>query len=492
MGKKTYRQILKSTSVIGGSQVITVLVGIVRSKFVAVLLGPAGFGLVGLYQSIVDLVRSVTSFGIGFSAVRDIAESSGDNEDKVKVARTYAVVYRLSLLTGILGALVTAVFSPLFSYYTFGDQKHTLLIGLMSFTLITDSISGGKSALIQGMMQISKLAKVKIALSILTLVISLPLYYLYNISAVVPVIIINSLLSLALFSLFAEKLDYKSYRIKLKEVFTEGYGMIRLGFYTSFVTFLGMIAMYLVKVFVTRKGGIEAVGYFQAAWSFSITYIGAVLTAMATDFFPRLSSVNQDAQKVREMVNEQTQMALFLAGPIIIGMLTFMPFLIHLFYSPKFSQTIQILQWQMMGDFLKILSWPIGMILLAKNISRPFVLVETFWLLLFVLGIYAGWDAFGLNVTGIAFLISYFLYYLVLLVVVAKVASFRYSLKTWGFVLIYGSVAFLSFLNSLLLSGLLKYVTGVVLLVFSLAFSFYYLNKYVDILEFVRKKLKLS
>lgn len=489
MSNKGYKQILKSTGVIGGSQVITVVIGIIKTKFIAVLLGPAGFGLVGLYQSIVDLVRSVTSFGIDFSAVRDIAESSGDDEGGGKVTRTYAVVYRLTMWTGLLGMLITAVFSPLFSQYTFGDNTHTFLICLISVTLVIDSISGGKSALIQGMMQINKLAKVKILLSIFSLFISIPLYYFYNISAVVPVIIINSLLSLVLFSHFSEKLDYKSFRIKIREVFTEGLGMIRLGFYTSFVTFLGMVAMYLVKVFVIKKGGIGSVGCFQAAWSFSVTYIGAVLTAMAADFFPRLSSVNKNTEKVREMVNEQTQMALFLAGPIIISMLTFMPFLINLFYSQEFTPAIHILQWQILGDFMKILSWPIGMILLAKNISRFFVFVEILWLLLFMGGVYVGWDFFGLDVTGISFLASYGIYYLVVFAVVSRIAGFRYTSKTILFALVYGLIAFFSFLNGLLLTGLVRYLIGAVLVVLSCSFSFYYLNKYTDVFLYMKRKL---
>ena len=75
--KNTYGQILKSSALIGGSQALNIAIGIVRTKVMAVLLGPAGFGLMGLYSSIVDLAQSIAGMGVNSSGVRQIAESVG-------------------------------------------------------------------------------------------------------------------------------------------------------------------------------------------------------------------------------------------------------------------------------------------------------------------------------------------------------------------------------------------------------------------------------
>ena len=58
-GKKTYGQILKSSAIIGGSSAVNLALSIVRTKVMAVLLGPAGFGLFGIYGTILDLVRAI-------------------------------------------------------------------------------------------------------------------------------------------------------------------------------------------------------------------------------------------------------------------------------------------------------------------------------------------------------------------------------------------------------------------------------------------------
>jgi hypothetical protein len=49
MSKSTYGQILRSTALIGSASVATIAINIVRTKGMAVLLGPTGFGLMGLY-----------------------------------------------------------------------------------------------------------------------------------------------------------------------------------------------------------------------------------------------------------------------------------------------------------------------------------------------------------------------------------------------------------------------------------------------------------
>ena len=109
--KGTYGQILKSSAVIGGSSVLNIGIGIVRTKAMAILLGPAGFGLAGLYMSIVTLTQSVAGMGINSSGVREIAEAAG-SDDKHRIARTVAVLRRTSIILGVVGAALLVVFSP--------------------------------------------------------------------------------------------------------------------------------------------------------------------------------------------------------------------------------------------------------------------------------------------------------------------------------------------------------------------------------------------
>src|SRR5258705_12491703 len=83
----TYSQILKSTALIGGSSVVNIGFGIIRTKAMALFLGPGGVGLMGLYSAIADLANSLAGFGIQSSGVRQIAEAVGTGEAE-RIART--------------------------------------------------------------------------------------------------------------------------------------------------------------------------------------------------------------------------------------------------------------------------------------------------------------------------------------------------------------------------------------------------------------------
>jgi PST family polysaccharide transporter len=54
----SYGQILKSSALVGGAQIFNLLLGMVRTKFAATLIGPAGVGLIGNYSAIQGLVVS--------------------------------------------------------------------------------------------------------------------------------------------------------------------------------------------------------------------------------------------------------------------------------------------------------------------------------------------------------------------------------------------------------------------------------------------------
>src|SRR5262245_5155768 len=89
----SYRQILKSTAWVGGSSFVNIGIGIARTKVMAMLLGPAGFGLAGLYLSVAGLAQSIAGLGINSSGVRQIAEAAASGDSR-RIAHTAAVLRR--------------------------------------------------------------------------------------------------------------------------------------------------------------------------------------------------------------------------------------------------------------------------------------------------------------------------------------------------------------------------------------------------------------
>ena len=141
----SYRQIFKSTAIVGGAQVILILLGLVRSKAAALWLGPAGVGDMRLLSTGVSLVGVITGLGIGASGVRRIAETyaAGDQEQFGRTVRTLRVS---AFFTSLLGVLVTACFCWLLSDVSYNSRDHSIAFALVGISLLFHGVSAGQAS----------------------------------------------------------------------------------------------------------------------------------------------------------------------------------------------------------------------------------------------------------------------------------------------------------------------------------------------------------
>ena len=174
--KGTHGQILKSSALVGGSSAINIAIGIVRTKAMAILLGPAGYGLFGLYGSIATLAQSIAGLGVNSSGVRQIAAAVGSG-DSDRIALTTAVLRRTSIVLGAFGALLLVVTSRQVSTVTFGNNQHAAAVCLLSVSVFFQLVSWGQTALIQGMRRIADLARIQVLGALFGMICSVTLVY---------------------------------------------------------------------------------------------------------------------------------------------------------------------------------------------------------------------------------------------------------------------------------------------------------------------------
>ena len=104
-------------------------------------------------------------------------------------------------------------------------------------------------------------------------------------------------------------------------------------------------------------------------------YVGVILGLMGTDFYRHLTAAARDNDACDRLVNEQTRVGILLVAPGVIATLTLAPLVITLFYSAKFQQAVEVLRWLCLGMALRVSSWPMGYIIIAKG-ARNFVFLE--------------------------------------------------------------------------------------------------------------------
>jgi PST family polysaccharide transporter len=411
---------------IAGSSVIGILCSIVRIKAVAMMLGPAGVGLTGLYTSIAELAQSLASMGIHSSGVRQIAEAAGSG-DKARIARTALVLQRSSVLLGIAGAALLVAFSTPFSTLTFGNGQQAWGVALLGIAVFLRVLSGAQAALLQGMRRISDLTRMSILAAVFGTVSTVSLVFVFGKEGIVLSLIAMAAASLLVSWHYSAKIPIDRISVTSSEARKEATALLTLGFAFMANGFLSFGAAYIIRIIVLWADGVDAAGRYQAAWTIGGLYAGFVLQAMGTDFYPRLTAVSRNDAECTRLVNEQTQISLLLAGPGVIATLTFAPIVLHVFYSAEFQPAVMILRWVCLGMLLRIAAWPMGYVVVAKGAQRILILSEVAATILHVGLAWLLVKKFGVDGAGAAFCCLCACYGVLIYVIVRRLCGLRWS-----------------------------------------------------------------
>lgn len=426
MGGQGYGRILWSSALIGGSSLLAIAVGIVRTKAMALLLGPAGVGLMGLYASLLELAAGIAGMGVNSSGVRQMAAAAGAGEAG-QVARTAAVLRRLSLLLGVLGAAAVFVLAGQLSMQTFGSGAHAPAIALLAPAVFFACAARGQGALVQGMRRIGDLARMGVLGAVLGTALAVLLVYLLGGEGIAPALVAIAAMEMLAAWWYGRRLAFPAQAMGAAQAGREAAALLRLGLVFMASALMVAGSAYAVRFILMRQAGVEAAGLYQAAWTLGGLYIGFILQAMGADFYPRLTGVAHDHPACNRMVNEQAQVSLLLAGPGILATLTLAPLVIALFYTAEFGAAVDILRWLCLGMTLRIVIWPMGFILLAKGAQAFFFWTEAAWTAAHLGLAWLGVRSFGAAGAGMAFFVSYLFHGALIYPIVRHLSGFRWS-----------------------------------------------------------------
>jgi PST family polysaccharide transporter len=487
------KSILKSTSLIGGSSVVSIFFNIVKAKFIAVLLGPSGTGLIGALQSSIQLVQQFSAFGLNNSAVRDIARSAA-SDNHADISKSIQTLRRAVLITGLLGMTLTILFANPLSEFTFGSGEYTWEIRLLSIAVFFNIIKGGQGALLQGLRRIKTLAKMTIWSSFLGAAISIPVLYFFEMDGVTLFLILLSFGQLLVSWLYAMHVDIKKITLTLREFLKSSKEMLFLGFSFMGGGFVSLAGVYLIRVLLIRNFDLEAAGIYQAAMTVSTVYIGIILQAMGKDFYPRLTEVAENAVEEIRIINEQTEIGMYLAAPGLLFTLALAPVGIRLLYSAEFLEATIILQWMILGIFIRTIVWPIGYLFIARGKTTIFFFNQVFATGIHLAAIYFLIDLTGLEGAGIAFFFMYIVHLFYMYLIAKKENLFKWKkevkLTILKFGVIFSSAFLFLYFSSQVIGGVFVSILGVGVSFMALhkIMKIYKISSYSEGVQIVKKR----
>lgn len=468
--ENSYSTILKRISSFGGVQVFNIFINIARGKFVAMFLGPEGMGVSSLFSSSSSSLQQLGSLGLNLAIVKETAAGK-DNPATLSV--TMAIVARLIVFTSVLGGLICFLCAPLLSRITFGNSDYTLPFMFLSLSVAFSIGGAGYLALLQGLSEVKRLSKASLAGGLTGLFCGVPLYYFFGNDGIVPAMIILSVVMLLFYYISLRrsvKFDKVRFIWKCHKPIVRR--LISLGLMLMAGSLAGTIVLYVINLFIRSLGSVEDVGLFQAANSITNQYTGVVFSALAMDYFPRLSAAIKKGDAFHSIIDRQTELVLYFVTPLVIALIISAPILIKILLTSRFLTVIPLVRWLGFGIFIQAIAFPLGYIFVASDNRKLYIWMEiiwanTLWLACSIVGYYT----WGLNGLGYSLAFRSFIDLLMYWYLFKRKYGYSYSRGVWktlaASVTLTGSCFLISFTE-----WTAKYVVISAFLICSLVLSF--------------------
>lgn len=470
----------------GVSAVFVMAMAMIRIKLISVIIGVVGIGILANLNALLSTLSTIFSMGIHQRSVRDIAIEYSSHDEIFLAKRTY-VLKLLSFFLGLAGILISLIFSEYISILVFDDSTQKNNIKIISIAVLFIMLNNSYKSIIQGARKIQFLAYADIWGSFLGTLIAISCFIAFGIDGIALALVAIAITQTLATGYFVKNLKLKSLSIKNREKLKFAWGLLKDGGPLMFSNLIATSSTLIIIILITRSLGIESAGFYSAAFSLSVFFVSFVLTSMSSDYYPRLSSASKNKDQMNHIVNEQTEVGLHLTLPGLMICLVLAPFIVSLFYSEEFLPASQLLQWFILGCFGRVISWPMGFIMLAQGKSKIYLFSELSSSILHLGLVWYAVNNLSLVGTSLAFFMTYCFYTILMLVISYQLTKFKWNAKILRLI----AISLAQFLLLILIVLYFNNYFGIFLIIFLISSSLLKsLKEIVTVLNYENKILK--
>jgi O-antigen/teichoic acid export membrane protein len=368
-----------------GATLIVGILGVLRTKVLAVGLEPEGLGLYGQILTLLAALSAASGLGLGLGTTRVVAErrTLGDR-DGLKSA--LEVSFALPLAVASVLALAIAACSGLLASFLLDDDR-ALLIVLAALVVPIVALQGPLVHALQGFRDVAGAQGSNVFFGVTLTVASVVGVVVADLEgAVFGLAIGNLAYAAALAWRLRGLLRQAGVRLallaglrwhRLKEPVIRG--MIGIGFASLFVGVIAGLAELSVRTFVLRGEGAAAAGIFQALQLISVQLLGVIVASVVFLSFTAISEAHaaRDRDRVRRTIDDTLRLALLLVLPVLLALGLFREDVIRLLLSAGFAEASELLPRQLAGDSLRTVAFALGAALVPLAMTRAWVAVTS-------------------------------------------------------------------------------------------------------------------
>lgn len=416
----SFDKIFKTSAMTGAMSIVTMVAALLRGKVMAMCLGPTGVGLSGILNQVVALESQVLALGLPTVVVKSVAGADVEARPKVE-----SVIARLALALCVFGLMLGLVLSPLVAVATFKSFEHLPLVIAASFAVPAAILTSIWCAVIQGRGEVGFLARSQAAFAVVSALVAVPLIWYGGLAGLGVSVVLAALIPVAgLWSRRPRHLTAASDDKGIRD------SLVRAGLSIIATIAIAQVAAYATRLVVVNQLGVFEAGLYQAALAVSGGLPGFVFSAMALDYYPRISAA-KDGEEMARATNMQVQASMVIATPLFVGMIVFGGQLLDFYYTEEFIGATELMAWMTASVAFRVISWPAGYWLIAKATPKEYLLIEGPAALLAPLVTIGLLPLAGLAGAGLAMVLSALVHALVIITFMRRRGGLGYTAATW-------------------------------------------------------------
>ena len=408
--------LIKTSVLTGISTVIKLVSAFVINKVIALYIGPAGLAIVGQLQSFTSIITTFSNGAISSGIVKYTAEYQ-DIEEKKKIFSSSIVI---SLICSLIISIFLFTFSGYLSELILKDIQYSSVFIIFGATIFLFALNMVLISILNGQKEIKKYVLVNIAGSIFSLVFTSILIMQLNLMGALYAMVLNQ--SVIFFVTLAFVLKSSWFKLEYFKQGLDKESLSKLSKYSlmAIVSALTVpVSHLIIREYIGENLGWDSAGYWQGIWYISTMYLMLVTTTLGVYYLPRLSEI-QDNKELRKEIfsGYKIIMPIVILASLIIFLLK--EYVILIAFSKDFMPMMELFAWQLIGDVIKIASWLLAYLMLAKAMTKVFIYTEVLFSALFVGLSLLFVDKFGLVGITYAYALNYFLYLVTMIFIFRK------------------------------------------------------------------------
>ena len=378
------------------------------NKVLAVYVGPAGYGVIGQFQSLVSMVTTFASGATNAGVTKYTAEYATEPARQRAVWTTAATM-------GLLGALVFGFGLILarksLSRWLLGSSEQSDVLVWLALALGLLVMNGLMLAILTGRKAVRELVAANIVGSVTGAFVATALVMTQGLWGALVALAVSQAVACGFTAWIFHRVCHVRWRElvgKMDPAIAKSLGGFALMAATT--ALVAPVGQMIIRDQIAANLGWRNAGLWQALWKISETHLLLLTSTLSVYFLPRFSEIRSG----QELRNEVLKGYLFVVPMVAasgLALYYFRDTLIRVFLSADFLPLAQVLGFQLVGDALKICSWVMSFTMVSHARTSAFVVTEVLFTAIFVVATVFLSHHYGLTGAAIAYAATYLLYW---------------------------------------------------------------------------------